>query len=340
MKLKSLIGTCLLGSLLFFPFTSVAKAAEGQSREEILNMRMDYYVKYSSDTLPWYYLAAIDQFERNIQEVRSDIPEREGVLAIQFTDDFWVGPLNPIGDDTDVRTISYFEGNGMDGNGDGLADRANDEDVIFTLTQYLGLRVHSEKDFKKALKDYYFTDEAVKQIITNAKLYKHFEMLNLDERAFPLALQYNYSYRSTWGASRGWGGRRIHEGTDLFASTGVPVKSATYGIIETMGWNDYGGWRMGIRDVNNTYHYYAHLSGFKKGLKEGDILEPGAIIGYVGSSGYGKKGTSGKFVPHLHYGMYKYNGRTEWAYDPFPSLKRWEREEKNRRTVEPNPATH
>ena len=132
-------------------------------------------------------------------------------------------------------------------------------------------------------------------------------------------------------SSRGWGGRRMHEGTDLFASYSVPVKSTTFGKVEVMGWNDYGGWRIGIRDVNNTYHYYAHLSGYTKDLKEGDILEPGTIIGYVGSSGYGKQGTSGKFPPHLHYGMYKYNGRVEWAYDPFPSLKRWEQEEKSKK---------
>lgn len=95
-----------------------------------------------------------------------------------------------------------------------------------------------------------------------------------------------------------------------------------------MGWNEYGGWRIGIRDHHNTYHYFAHLAYFNEGLKEGDIVEPGTVIGYVGNSGYGKKGTSGKFPPHLHYGMYKYNGRTEWAFDPYPSLRVWERSEK------------
>ena len=81
----------------------------------------------------------------------------------------------------------------------------------------------------------------------------------------------------------------------------------------------------------NTYHYYAHLSGFNKEVKEGDVVEPGTLLGYVGSSGYGKEGTSGRFAPHLHYGMYKYNGRTEWAFDPFPYLRLWEREDKNKK---------
>ena len=87
------------------------------------------------------------------------------------------------------------------------------------------------------------------------------------------------------------------------------------------GWNKYGGWRIGIRDVNNTYHYFAHLNGFAKDLNIGDIVKPGQLIGSVGASGYGPPGTSGKFPPHLHYGMYKYNGRTEWSFDPFPHLK-------------------
>ena len=39
--------------------------------------------------------------------------------------------------------------------------------------------------------------------------------------------------------------------------------------------------------------------GMKEILKEGDIVEPGQVIGYVGSTGYGKEGTSGKFPPHF-----------------------------------------
>lgn len=318
-------------SACFLLLSSGAYANEQQpTREQVLEKRMAYYINYSSDILPWYYLAAIDQYERNIQEVRRDLPKREGIVAMQFSDDYWVGPLNPQRDDNYSLSIAFFSGNGVDANGDGLADRKNDDDVMGTLVELLNVQGHSEKDFKKAVKNYYQNDLAVNQIMTTAKIYQHFETINLDQHAFPLPLRQDYSYRSTWGDRRGWGGRRIHEGTDLFASYGMPVKSTTYGMIETMGWNEYGGWRVGIRDVNNTYHYYAHLSSFNKKVKQGDIIEPGTIIGYVGSSGYGKKWTSGRFPPHLHYGMYKFNGRTEWAYDPFPALRRWEQEERKR----------
>ena len=64
-----------------------------------------------------------------------------------------------------------------------------------------------------------------------------------------------------------------------------------------MGWNDFGGWRVGIRDTHNTYHYFAHLAYFNKDIKEGDIVEPRTIIGSVGSSGYGKRGHLVDFLP-------------------------------------------
>ena len=328
-SLSRFLGLALFISVFLFPASSEVLAADQPSREQVLEKRMEYYVKYSSLTLPWYYLAAVDQFERNIQEVRNDIPKREGIVAMRFSDDYWAGPLNPIRDDTLSTSIGFFEGNGNDGNQDGFADQKNDDDVMLTLAEFLSESSLDEKEFKKALKKYYGRDESVNQIMTIAKLYGHFETINLDKHAFPLPIQKSYTLKSTWGDSRGWGGRRIHEGTDLFASYGVPVRATTYGVIEVKGWNDYGGWRIGIRDVQNTYHYYAHLSAFNEEFKEGDIVEPGTVIGYVGSSGYGKKWTSGRFPPHLHYGMYKYNGRNEWAFDPYPALKRWAQEERN-----------
>src|SRR5699024_959558 len=94
--------------------------------------------------------------------------------------------------------------------------------------------------------------------------------------------------------------------------------------VELKGWNKYGGWRIGIRDIYNRYHYYAHLNNFEEGIEVGDIVEAGQVIGSVGATGYGPPGTSGKFPPHLHYGIYKDNGKNEWAFDPFPYLKKWE----------------
>ncbi|MCK9907196.1 M23 family metallopeptidase, partial [Frankia sp. Cpl3] len=84
--------------------------------------------------------------------------------------------------------------------------------------------------------------------------------LNLGQHHFPIPKQYSYSFNNTWGSARGWGGNRIHEGTDLFADYGTPVLSTGYGVIEIIGWNRFGGWRIGLRDMDNVYHYFAHLS--------------------------------------------------------------------------------
>ncbi|WP_236838745.1 M23 family metallopeptidase [Caldalkalibacillus salinus] len=320
---------CLLAAT--FPITS-AHAEQEKSEEEIRDERMALYLKYEALTsVPWYYLAAIDQYERTVQKVRKDIPTQGGSISIYYKPSDWSGILNPNPEETFVESIRFFEGLGRDGNNDGLASREDDEDVLYTMAHYLSQYGANMDDFKIALWDYYHNDLSVKQVTTIAKIYRHFGTLDLDRRAFPLPLTHSYSYRSTWGDGRGWGGRRIHEGTDIFASYGVPVRSTTYGIIEIMGWNRYGGWRVGIRDANNVYHYFAHLSGFNDEVKEGDIVEPGTVVGYVGSSGYGKPGTSGKFPPHLHYGMYKFNGRTEWSFDPYPYLRVWEKQEWKRR---------
>lgn len=296
--------------------------------EEEKELRMNYYMQYEQLLTPWYYLAAVDQYERNIQAVRQDIPKRQSVVAIQFSDEYWSGATNPLAKDTSPHSIAFFGGMGLDGDGDGMANSADDDDVLFTMANYLSKYGQGEEEFKVALWEYYKNEQTVKQIMTIAKLYHRYKTIELDQHVFPLARGYDHSYSGTWGANRGWGGRRSHEGTDIYASHSTPIVSTSYGVIEVMGWNEFGGWRIGIRDNHNSYHYYAHLAFFEDGLKEGDIVEPGQVIGYLGSTGYGKEGTAGKFPPHLHYGIYKFNGRTEWAFDPYPSLLQWEKEVK------------
>ncbi|KIL51185.1 M23 family metallopeptidase [Jeotgalibacillus campisalis] len=315
-----------LCSIAVFVLLASSLSAETKtSREDLLSERMGYYIQYGTEHfIPWYYIAAVDQFERNIQLVRDDIPKRDSSIAIQFHEDYWAGSMNPNKDDTSPATIDLFGGKGLDGNNDEKADRNDVEDVLYTMAAYLSEFGNAEENFKIALWEYYRREETVRQIMTISKIYQQNNTLDLYDHVFPLPKEHNYSYRTTWGDNRGWGGKRIHEGTDLFANYGVPVRATTHGVIEVMGWNEYGGWRVGLRDIHNIYHYFAHLGSFNKELKKGDVVKTGTIIGYVGSSGYGKEGTSGKFPPHLHYGMYLDNGRTEWAFDPYPSLRIWE----------------
>ncbi|TVY09514.1 peptidoglycan DD-metalloendopeptidase family protein [Paenibacillus cremeus] len=315
------------------PTPAPAKPKDPSGIKAVFAERKDLFDKVSALTgLPWYYLAAIDQYERTINLAKKR-PAPEGIVAIYFTELRWCGMMNPDHEDQNIQSIALFGGIGRDGSGDGLADRSNDLDRLYTMAMYLLKRGSAEEDLRIGLWEYYQNTRSVERIQEFAQIYAKFDTLDLHEHCFVMPLTSDYTYRSTWGASRGWGGYRIHEGTDLFASHGIPVRSATYGIIEVMGWNPYGGWRVGIRDLNNVYHYYAHLSGFnKKEVKQGDIVKPGQVIGWVGSSGYGKPGTSGKFPPHLHYGLYRDNGLTDWSFDPYPHLRKWEREERMRRS--------
>ncbi|AVX21081.1 Peptidase family M23 [Carboxydocella sporoproducens DSM 16521] len=140
----------------------------------------------------------------------------------------------------------------------------------------------------------------------------------LGKYVFPVLGSYNYS--DSWGAPRSFGGERQHEGTDIFALWGTPLIAVTDGLIEKLGWNTYGGWRIGLRGEDGIYYYYAHLSSYAAGIYLGKRVSKGEILGYAGNSGYGPVGTTGRFPPHLHFGIY-IDGQ---ATNPYPYLKMWE----------------
>lgn len=318
MKNRIIICISLLGLLLCSNLIIPLDSAFA-SQEELNNKRMALYKKTEALTfVPWYYLAAIDQYERNIEPNKSD-----QLVSIQFDENEWYGALN-ITKNKEKEAIDFFEGIGKSGDEKTIADPTKADDILYTMANVLLEKGQTEDDFKIALWEYYKRDLTVKTIINTAHVFKKFQTTHLTERSFPVDLTHNYSYQNTWGDSRGFGGRRIHEGTDIFANYGVPVLSTTYGVVELKGWNLYGGWRIGIRDINNVYHYFAHLNGFEKDVKVGQIVKPGDVIGTVGATGYGPPGTSGKFPPHLHFGLYQDNGKNEWSFDPYPYLKRWE----------------
>lgn len=322
----------IIVSSALIPVAATADKNAELGEEERLEQLQLLYDSYSAlSGIPWYWFAAINQYERtmnNVSKGRKEINER--LINIYFSDTAWAGSLNPDSADQNPASIRFFGGIGMDGNGDGKAERTDPEDALYTIMAHIQRYGFTDKKIKTALWDYYHNPRSVQRIAQFSRMFATFGKLDLSQKAFPVPTRSHYSYRSTWGAARGWGGRRIHEGTDIFAGHGTPVRSTCYGVIEIMGWNKFGGWRVGIRDINNVYHYFAHLSGFNKELQEGALVEPGQTIGWVGSSGYGKPGTQGKFPPHLHYGMYRDNGLSEWSFDPYPYLRRWERADKKK----------
>lgn len=124
----------------------------------------------------------------------------------------------------------------------------------------------------------------------------------------PIAYQYSFSHYDDFGASRSYGYNRAHQGNDLMAAVGTPVVCVETGIVEEMGWNRFGGWRIGIRSLDSKrYYYYAHLQKghpFNNMLSIGQQVQGGEVIGYVGMTGYSStEDVNGMNVPHLHFGL-------------------------------------
>lgn len=123
----------------------------------------------------------------------------------------------------------------------------------------------------------------------------------------PIARGYSFSHYDDFGASRSYGYRRSHLGHDLMGSVGTPVVAVESGYVEAAGWNQYGGWRIGIRSFDGKrYYYYAHLRRNHpyNDIYEGKIVHAGEVIGYLGMTGYSaKENVNNIDPPHLHYGL-------------------------------------
>jgi murein DD-endopeptidase MepM/ murein hydrolase activator NlpD len=124
----------------------------------------------------------------------------------------------------------------------------------------------------------------------------------------PIARDFPYSHYDDFGVARSYGFRREHLGHDMMGQTGTPIIAVESGYVEAIGWNQYGGWRLGIRSFDKKrYYYYAHLRQnypYHKSLKEGSYVQAGDVIGYMGRTGYSRtENTNNIDEPHLHFGM-------------------------------------
>jgi peptidoglycan LD-endopeptidase LytH len=145
---------------------------------------------------------------------------------------------------------------------------------------------------------------------------------------FPVARSTWYSvigFEHDWHAPRmrlvggRWKQVGVHEGNDVFAEPGTPVRAIYPGRVENVGWTFYSGWRVGIRGEDGRYWFYAHLRRFAPGLTEGDSVAAGSLLGEVGNTGYGEDpGHADEFTYHLHVGIQAGDGT--WV-DPYPLLE-------------------
>lgn len=124
----------------------------------------------------------------------------------------------------------------------------------------------------------------------------------------PIAAGYGYSHCDDFGVARSFGFKRKHLGHDMMGTQGTPIVAVEGGIVEAMGWNRYGGWRIGIRSFDSRrYYYYAHLmkdTPFAPGLQEGDMVQAGQLLGFMGRTGYSdRENVNNIETVHLHFGM-------------------------------------
>lgn len=99
---------------------------------------------------------------------------------------------------------------------------------------------------------------------------------------------------SCWGAARD-GGTRRHEGVDLPATRGTPIRAVGAGTIAVSSWSAKAGNYVVVNHGRNIYTVYMHLRA-RTFLKLGTRVAAGQTIGYVGDTG------NAAGHPHLHFG--------------------------------------
>ncbi len=112
---------------------------------------------------------------------------------------------------------------------------------------------------------------------------------------------------------------RSHEAIDILAPRGTPVVAVDDGVVQKMFHSvGKGGLTVYQFDPEGAYcYYYAHLDRYADGLREGQELHKGDVIGYVGTTGNAPPQT-----PHLHFAIFKLGPEKKWwkgaALNPFP----------------------
>lgn len=133
------------------------------------------------------------------------------------------------------------------------------------------------------------------------------------ERIVPVAGVRAKDLRSTWGAPRSGG--RSHRGVDIFAPKGTPVVSAVAGVVWRVGTNTLGGRVVWVVGEGPAAYYYAHLDAWAPGLRSGQRVEPGTLLGTVGQTGNART-----TPPHLHFAVHRIAPLGVLGVDPVPEL--------------------
>jgi len=122
----------------------------------------------------------------------------------------------------------------------------------------------------------------------------------------------------TYSQTRGTA--RQHEAADILAARGTPVYAVVDGTIKKLFLSKPGGITVYQFDVpEEMSYYYAHLDRYADGLKEGQFLKRGDLLGYVGSTG-----NANPSAPHLHFAIFELKADKKWwegtPVNPYPLL--------------------
>jgi murein DD-endopeptidase MepM/ murein hydrolase activator NlpD len=136
--------------------------------------------------------------------------------------------------------------------------------------------------------------------------------------ALPIAGLTAAQIRDTYYAARPGG--RAHEATDILAPRGAPVHAMVDGTVRKLFYSKAGGNTIYEFDQGGEYcYYYAHLQSYASGLREGQRIRHGDVIGYVGATG-----DASPDAPHLHLAIFRLGPDKQWwkgeAINPHPLL--------------------
>jgi len=125
--------------------------------------------------------------------------------------------------------------------------------------------------------------------------------------------------RDTFTDARGQG--RVHDAIDIMAPRTTPVLAVEAGRIAKLFNSKQGGLTIYQFDPTETYcYYYAHLDSYAPGLKEGDMVARGQVIGTVGFTG-----NASPEGPHLHFAINRLKADKKWwqgdPINPYPVLR-------------------
>lgn len=119
------------------------------------------------------------------------------------------------------------------------------------------------------------------------------EAIRVGMGQFPVGGYATYSH--DWWFPRFGPGWRLHQGTDIFAARGTPVRAPASGVIRWAA-GGLGGIACYVVEASGNYFYLAHLDSRPEGQRDGQAVQVGDTVGYVGTSGNAEGGT-----PHLHF---------------------------------------